>query len=233
MQRKQNLMQISYYGHSCVGLVCGENEILIDPFITPNPQSSHILLKDIKAKWILVTHGHDDHIADLEALLIQNNATLICNHEIANWYQKKGYQHIMGMNIGGSITIGETTIHMTSALHSSSLPDGSYGGNPAGFVVSHANKNCYFAGDTGLSAEMSVLAQQFTLNASFLPIGDRYTMGYKDALLASKMLETEMTIGMHYNTFEALNIDTQAAQQYFIDNNKKLTLLEVGDKIEL
>lgn len=226
-------MQLRYYGHSCVGLFCGTDEFIVDPFITPNPQAAVINTKNITAKWILVTHAHHDHIADVALLMKQNDATLICNYEIANWYKKQGFTKVQAMNIGGNLTINQTKVYMCSAAHSSSFEDGTCGGTAAGFVISHQEKNCYLAGDTGLSMEMNILPQKFKLHASFLPIGDTYTMGYKDALIASNWLQTDITIGVHYNSFEALTIDTKAAKQYFKEHNRTLTLMEVGQTIEI
>lgn len=226
-------MQLRYYGHSCVGLICGIDEFIVDPFITPNPKAADIDVTSIKAKWILVTHAHHDHIEDVALLMKQNDATLICNYEIANWFKKQGFEKVQAMNIGGTFTVNDIEIYMCSALHSSSFEDGTYGGTANGFVVSHQLKNCYLAGDTGLSMEMNILPQKFKLHASFLPIGDTYTMGYKDALIASNWLQTEITIGVHYNSFEALVIDTKAAKQYFKEHNNTLTLMEVGQTIEI
>lgn len=231
--KKGNLMQLRYYGHSCVGLFCGDDEIIVDPFITPNPQAANINTNTIKAKWVLVTHAHQDHIADVALFMEQNDATLVCNYEIANWYKKQGFSKVQAMNIGGTFMINNTAIYMCSAAHTSSFEDGTYGGSAVGFVISFQNKNCYVAGDTGLSMEMNILPQKFKLHASLLPIGDTYTMGYKDALIASEWLQTEKTIGVHYNSFEALAIDTDAAKQYFKEHNSTLTLMEVGQTIEI
>lgn len=227
-------MQITFYGHSCVGVSCGADmHFIIDPCISLIPQASHINLNDLPCNYVLVSHGHGDHVADVPNLMNRGQVTLISNHEIARHYEQAGYEEVIGMNIGGSIQLNDVDLYMTSALHSSSFDNGDYAGNPAGFVISYQGKCCYFAGDTGLSTEMELLGKLFDIDCAMLPIGGRYTMDYKTAYHASNLLKTKKVIGIHYGAFESLRIDENAAKQFFEERNNELTLLTIGETIEL
>lgn len=225
-------MKYTYYGQSCFALETATKKLLFDPFITPNPLAKNIDVKAIEADYILVSHGHGDHVADLVELAKQTNATVIAIPEIIDWVQKQGIDKVHAMNFG-KYTFDWGTVRMVSALHSSGLPDGSYGGNPAGFVLEVDGKQIYFAGDTGLSIEMKVLADIYNLDYAILPIGGNYTMDVDDALIATKYIACSKVIGVHYNTFPVIEIDTKLAVDKFSRENKTLFLPAIGESITL
>ncbi len=225
-------MKYTYYGQSCFLLEGAGKKLLFDPFITHNPLAKDIDIKTIEADYILVSHGHGDHIADLVSLAKQTNAMVIAIPEVAAWAKKQGVEQLHEMNFG-KFTFDWGSVRMVAATHSSSLPDGSYGGNPAGFVIEFDGKQIYFAGDTGLTIEMKILADIYNLDYAILPIGGNYTMDVDDALVATKYFECDKVIGVHYNTFPVIEIDTKGAIDKFELENKKLLLPNIGETIDL
>jgi L-ascorbate metabolism protein UlaG (beta-lactamase superfamily) len=225
-------MKYTYYGQSCFLLETSSKKLLFDPFISHNPLAKNIDIKAIEADYILVSHGHGDHVADLVALAKQTQATVIAMPEVTDWATKQGVEKVHGMNFG-KFTFDWGTVRMVPATHSSGLPDGSYGGNPAGFVLEADGKQIYFAGDTGLTIEMKVLADIYNLDYAILPIGGNYTMDVDDALVATKYFDCDKVIGVHYNTFPVIEIDTAVALDKFKRENKMLLLPEIGATITL
>jgi L-ascorbate metabolism protein UlaG (beta-lactamase superfamily) len=225
-------MNFTYYGQSCFLLEAGGKKFLFDPFITPNPLAKDIDITTIEADYILVSHGHGDHVADLVALAKQTGALVIAMVEVAAWAEQQGVTNLHPMNFGKhSFEFG--TVRMVWATHSSSMPDGSYGGNPAGFVLETAGKTIYFAGDTSLNADMKLLADLYTLDYAILPIGGNYTMDVDDALLATKYIACDTVIGVHYDTFPVIKIDKEGAVAKFKRENKSLLLPAIGETIPL
>jgi len=225
-------MKYTYYGQSCFLLELDGKKFLFDPFITPNPLAAHIDTKSITADYILVSHGHGDHVADLVELAKQTGALVIAMPEVAAWAQAQGVTNIHQMNYGkAKFDFG--AVRMVWATHSSSLPDGSYGGNPAGFVLERAGKALYFAGDTSLNMDMKILADQYNLDYAILPIGGNYTMDVDDALIATKYINCDKVIGVHYDTFDAIKIDKDAALSKFKRESKILLLPAIGETIDL
>ncbi|MBG6234806.1 L-ascorbate metabolism protein UlaG (beta-lactamase superfamily) [Pedobacter sp. CAN_A7] len=225
-------MKYTYYGQSCFLLEADGVKFLFDPFITPNPLAKHIDIKTIEADYILVSHGHGDHVADLVVLAEQTKAKVIGMVEVMAWAEKQGVTNIHEMNFGKhKFDFG--TLRMVWATHSSSNPDGSYGGNPAGYVLETAGKAIYFAGDTSLNADMSLLADLYKLDYAILPIGGNYTMDVDDALVATKLINCDKVIGVHYNTFPVIEIDPEEAVAKFNRENKQLYLPAIGETIEL
>lgn len=225
-------MKYTYYGQSCFLLEANGKKFLFDPFITPNPLAKDIDTSAIEADYILVSHGHGDHVADLALLAKQTGALVIAMPEVADWAGKQGVTNIHPMNYGvANFDFGK--LRMVWATHSSSNPDGSYGGNPAGFVLELEGKSVYFAGDTSLNADMKLLADLNTLDYAILPIGGNYTMDVDDALIATKYINCSRVIGVHYNTFPAIEIDTEAAKAKFERENKTLLLPAIGETITL
>jgi len=225
-------MKYTYYGQSCFLIEADGRKFLFDPFITHNPLAKHIDITTIEADYILVSHGHDDHLADLVTLAKQTGAQVIAMVEVAKWASEQGLTKLIPMNFGPQkFDFGK--VRMVPASHSSSLPDGSYGGTPAGFVLETAGKNIYFAGDTSLTIEMKVLADLYQLDYAILPIGGHFTMDPEDALMATKYFNCDKVIGVHYNTFPQIEIDTQAAKELFAKANKQLLLPAIGETIEL
>ncbi|WP_316816650.1 metal-dependent hydrolase [Pedobacter nyackensis] len=225
-------MKYTYYGQSCFLLEADGKKFLFDPFISHNPLAKDIDVKSIEADYILVSHGHGDHVADLTVIANQTNAQVIAMVEVADWIKKQGVKNVTDINFGKS-KFDFGTLRTVWAVHSSSNPDGSYGGNPAGFVLELEGKTVYFAGDTALTLEMKILADLYNLDYAILPIGGHYTMDVDDALVATKYLDCDKVIGVHYNTFPPIQIDTEEAQAKFKRENKVLLLPQIGETIEL
>lgn len=226
-------MEVSYYGHSCFGIDTGSAKLLIDPFITPNELAAHIKVEDIEVDKVLITHGHEDHLADAEQFLKRPGVQLVSNYEIILWYGTKGIENIVGMNIGGTYREEGLSIKYVNASHSSVLPDGNHGGNPGGFVIKSGGKCVYHAGDTGLLMDMELLGRHENIDVAFLPIGDLFTMGVDDAMIAADMLNCSHVVGMHYDTWPPLVIDKDAAREKFANAGKKLTLLDIGSAMTI
>lgn len=225
-------MRITYYGHSCIGVDTAGHQLLFDPFISGNPLAKHIDLDKVPATQVLLTHGHGDHVMDAEAILKRTGATLITNYEIANWYGKKGIEGAIGLNLGGSVAVGDLRVRSTIAQHSSELPDGTYGGNPGGFVVEGPEGAFHHAGDTALTMDMQLL-KRFDLKFACLPIGDHFTMGVDDAIEAAKLMGVKTVIGLHYNTFPPITIDTEHAKAAFLKAGITLLLSAIGESITI
>ncbi|GAB2535258.1 metal-dependent hydrolase [Rufibacter soli] len=226
-------MEITYYGQSCFLMDLGGTKVLFDPFITPNPLASEIDIDSIECDYILLSHGHADHVADAEYLLKKTDATLVATFEIVSWYQKKGIKKVHPMNVGGKVHLPFGTLKMVNAIHSSSLPDGTYAGTAAGFVVESAEKSFYYAGDTALHMDMKLLAERFHLDFALLPIGDNFTMDVEDALVAANYVNVKKIIGMHYDTFPYIEIDHVEALELARRQQKELILMEIGQTLEL
>ena len=222
-------MNITYFGHSCFQVEISGAKILFDPFIKPNPLARNIDIKNIHPDYILLSHGHADHVADVEEIANNTNAILVGIWEVISWFEKNGITKVHPMNIGGSFKTDFGKITMTHALHSSSMPDGSYGGNAAGFVVHSENRTFYYAGDTALFGDMTLISKQYKPEFAFLPIGDNFTMDYTSALEAAKLLQVKKVIGMHYDTFDAIRIDQEEAVNYFKSNGVELILLKIEE----
>lgn len=225
-------MKITYYGHASLGIEVGGKHIIVDPFITGNPQAASINLSTIKADYILLTHAHADHVLDVEAIARNTNAVIVSNAEIASYYGKKGFNS-HPMNHGGSWKFDFGKVKYVNAIHSSSFPDGSYGGNPGGFVIEGEHKNIYIAGDTALTYDMKLIPLRTKLDLAILPIGNNFTMDVEDAIIASDFVECDKVLGYHFDTFGYIEINHEEAIRKFFDKGKDLMLLPIGDSIEL
>jgi len=225
-------MKTTYYGQSTFMLEAGGKKLLFDPFISPNPAAKDIDIHSLKPDYILVSHGHGDHVADLLDIQKSSGAKVICIAEIAGWLGKHGVEDAHGMNIGGGYNFDFGRVKMVNAVHSSTMPDGSAGGNPAGFVIWADGKVIYFAGDTALTYDMKLLADE-NLDWAYLPIGDNYTMGIDDAVKACGFINCKNIIGMHYDTFPVIKIDKQEAEEKFIKAGINIKLPGLGESIEL
>lgn len=225
-------MKITFYGHASLGIQVNDVNILVDPFITANPKASHINIEGLKADYILVTHAHQDHILDVEAIAKRTGAIVVSNFEIVEHFEKLG---IVGhpMNHGGKWDFDFGSVKYVNAIHSSSFPDGSYGGQPGGFVIEGEHKNIYIAGDTALTFDMKLIPLNTKLDLAILPIGDNFTMGVDDAILASDFVACDKILGCHFDTFGYIEIDHEVAKRRFFEKQKDLMLLEIGDFIEL
>ncbi len=225
-------MKITYYGHASLGIKVGGKHIVVDPFITANPLAAHIDIESIKADYILLTHAHGDHILDVETIAKRTGAVIVSNAEIAGYYANKGFTS-HPMNHGGSWSFDFGKVKYVNAIHSSSFPDGTYGGNPGGFVIEGEHKNIYIAGDTALTMDMKLIPMRTKLDLAILPIGDNFTMDVEDAIIASDFLDCDKILGYHYDTFGYIKIEHKESIQKFFNKGKDLMLLEIGDSIEL
>ncbi|SDR66092.1 metal-dependent hydrolase [Gramella sp. MAR_2010_147] len=226
-------MKITFYGQNSLALKIGDINVIVDPFITGNDLSKDkVDIKDIKADYILLTHAHQDHILDAEAIAKNTGAVIVSNFEIANHYEAKGFE-IHPMNHGGSWDFEFGKVKYVNAIHTSSFPDGSYGGQPGGFVIEGEHKNIYIAGDTALTMDMKLIPMHTKLDIAVLPIGDNFTMGVEDAIIASDFIECDKIIGCHYDTFGYIEIDHEEAKRKFYEKGKDLMLLDIGESIEL
>lgn len=222
-------MNITYYGHSCFGIEVGGKHLLFDPFISPNELAKGVDATTVKADYILISHGHDDHIADAISIANRTGAKVVCAFEIHTWLNKQGINNTHPMNIGGKWKFDFGNVKCVSAAHSSSLPDGTYGGSPMGFVIESTEGNFYFAGDTALTYDMKLIGIYRTINFAFLPIGDNFTMGVDNAIIAAEYIKCRQIIGMHYDTFEMIKIDKKEAVKKFMHSGNELILFDIGE----
>lgn len=226
-------MQFTYYGHSCVGVRTMGKDLLFDPFITSNPLAEHVDIESIPADYILLSHGHSDHVADTEAICWRTGAKIVSNYEIVSWFESK---QLAGhpMNLGGVWQFEFGFVKYVQAIHSSVLPDGTYGGNPGGFVVWNEEGCFYFAGDTALTMDMQLIPMTCPpLNLAILPVGSNFTMGYQDAVLASDFVKCNKIMGCHFDTFGFIKIDHDAAKKAFQEKGKELILPSIGESFSL
>jgi L-ascorbate metabolism protein UlaG (beta-lactamase superfamily) len=227
------MIDLTYFGHSSYLVKINGTKILFDPFISPNPKASKIAVGSIEADYVLLSHGHEDHVADAETITKANNSMLVSNYEIAVWFAQKGVEKYHPMNIGGSKEFDFGRVKYVNAIHSSTLPDGSSGGNPGGFVINHQSGCFYYAGDTALTYDMKLIGEEFKIDFAILPIGDNFTMDIQDAIKAAEFVGTKKIVGMHYNTFPYIQIDLEAAKKAVSEAGKELILLNIGDSITL
>ena len=226
-------MKLTYYGHSCFLVETNGKKLLFDPFISANELAKDINIAGIEADYILVSHGHADHIADCITIAQGTGAKVVCNWEIHEWLNKQGVSNTHPMNTGGGWSFGDFAVKCVVAQHSSSLPDGSYGGNPMGFVVYSNESIFYYSGDTALTMDMQLIPRWAKLNFAVLPIGDNFTMGYADAAVAAKMIGCNNVIGVHYDTFGYIKINHDSAKKVFSDAGIKLHLVEIGSSVNI
>jgi L-ascorbate metabolism protein UlaG (beta-lactamase superfamily) len=226
-------MKLTYYGHACFAVIAGEKRLLFDPFITPNPLAEKIDAGKIEADFILASHGHGDHVADLVAIAGRTGATVIAPFEVGSWFEQKGVKNVQSMNHGGAAKTPFGRVKLTAAVHSSSMPDGSYGGNPCGFVIETSDGNFYYSGDTALTWDMKLIGEQTKLRFAVLPIGDFFTMGIDDAVRAADMAGVNRIVGVHYDTFPPIKLDHEAARKTAQAHGKELLLPAIGETIEI
>ena len=227
-------MNLTYYGHSCFSVIIQGKVLLFDPFITYNELANNIVDVDIvAADFILLSHAHQDHTGDCIRVATRTGAKVICNWEIHEWLNKQEVTNTHPMNTGGKWDFGVFTVKCTVAQHSSGLPDGSYGGNPLGFIITSAAGNFYYSGDTALTLDMQLIPKWAKLNFAVLPIGDNFTMDAADAAACAGMIECKTVIGVHYDTFGYIKIDQAKAKKTFADAGAELKLVKIGDTLEL
>jgi L-ascorbate metabolism protein UlaG (beta-lactamase superfamily) len=222
-------MKVTAYGHACFGVEVANRRLLFDPFITGNELAKGIDVKKVPADYILISHGHADHMADGADIARRTGAIIVSNFEITTWFGKQGLQKTHPLNHGGGHRFDFGRVKFVNAIHSSGLPDGTYGGNPGGFVVESAEGSFYYSGDTALTMDMNLIGETYQLKFAALCIGDNFTMDVNDAIKAADFVRCNDVLGLHYNTFPPIQIDTEAAIGKFNQANKRLFLLRPGE----
>jgi len=225
-------MKITYYGHSCFLVEASGKRLLFDPFVSGNSLAGAIKAADIRCDYILLTHAHSDHVADVETVMQHNpKAVIVGIWEIHAHYSAKGYA-THPMNKGGWWSFDFGRVKMVNAVHSSSFPDGSYAGEPVGFVLDTPDGTLYVSGDTALTLDMQLIPLTCPpLDAAILPIGSNFTMDYYDAAIAAEYIRCDRIIGCHYDTFGYIKIDHEKAKTAFEEKDKELILLNIGEQI--
>jgi L-ascorbate metabolism protein UlaG (beta-lactamase superfamily) len=221
-------VKVTYYGHSSFSVKVGGKNLLFDPFITSNPLAKSVDVMKIRPDFILISHGHEDHIADAIELARYTDAMVISNFEVCTWLQKKGIKRIHPMNHGGWAMFEFGPVKYVNAIHSSTMPDGSPGGNPGGFIVETSEGNFYYSGDTALTMDMKLIGEFTRLKFAVLCIGSNFTMGVDDAVRAADFIRCKEVLGVHYDTFPPITIDHNTAKEKFQAAGKNLYLLPIG-----
>jgi L-ascorbate metabolism protein UlaG (beta-lactamase superfamily) len=222
-------MKLTYYGHACFAVQIKNKTLLFDPYITPNELAKAVDVNKISADYILISHGHEDHVANAVAIAKRTGATLIASYEVAMWFQKQGVSKTHLMNHGGAFQFDFGRVKYVTAIHSSSLPDGTYGGNPGGFVIESNEGNFYFSGDTALTSDMKFIGDSTKLKFAVLCIGDNFTMGADDAIKAADLVHVNEILGVHYDTFPPIKINHTEAIAKFKAAGKTLHLLKPNE----
>lgn len=220
-------MKFTYYGHSTFTLELGSKTFLFDPFISGNELAQHINIDSLKADYILVSHGHSDHTTDLVRVAKNTGALVISNFEIITWLEAQGVSNVHPMNFG-TYDFEFGTLTYMHAQHSSSFADGSYAGNPGGFILKSNHGSFYYSGDTSLMLDMQLVPHYALVDVAILPVGGNFTMNVSDALKATEFIKCNNVVGVHFDTFGYIKIDHEASVKLFSDAGKKLLLPEVG-----
>jgi len=225
-------MKVTYYGHAGFSAVVGGKILLFDPFISGNPLAKAVDVKKVPADFILVSHGHDDHVGDVVEIARRTNALVIAGFEVGEWLLQQGVPRVHHLNHGGGFNFDFGRVKYVNAIHSSTMPDGSSGGNPGGFVVETADGNFYYSGDTALTMDMKLIGESTQLKFAALCLGDNFTMGPDDAVKAAEFVRCNEILGVHYETFPPIEIDHVGAQAKFKAAGKRLHLLSIGESRE-
>ena len=224
--------RLTWLGHAALALEIEGYQILVDPFLSDSP-TAVIKADQAKADFILISHGHGDHVGDAVAIAKRTGALVISNAEISDWMQKRGLK-THAQHLGGGYQHPFGYLKLTFALHGSGLPDGSCGGNPAGFLITtHAGKKIYLAGDTGLFGDMHLIGEE-GIHLAVLPIGDNFTMGPDDSLRAVKLIRPDRVIPIHYSTWGLIAQDAYAwAVRVRNETSAKVHVLKPGESLEI
>ncbi|NOZ27562.1 MAG: metal-dependent hydrolase [Chloroflexi bacterium] len=225
-------IKVTWYSHAAFLIETNGVKLLIDPFFTGNPLAP-VSADEVEADYILVSHGHGDHVGDTVAIAKRTGATVISNFEIQNWLVAQGVQNAHPQHIGGGYDYPWGRVKLTIAQHGSALPDGSYGGNPAGFLLYIEGKKIYHACDTGLFYDMKLIGEE-GIDLAILPIGDNFTMGPDDALRAVKLIEPGLVVPIHYDTFDVIRQDPYAwAKRVEEETSARVRVMKPGETLEL
>ncbi|HTR28888.1 MAG TPA: metal-dependent hydrolase [Puia sp.] len=226
-------MKLTFYGHATFSITINGKTILFDPFFTGNPAVKNADPEKIKADYIFLTHGHGDHTADVVAIAKRTGAMCVAPAELAGWLGKQGVEAVHAINHGGPTAFDIGKVRAVSAIHSSSTYDGTYAGNPVGYVVTTSSGNFYVAGDTALTMDMQLIPLWAKLDLSVMPIGGNFTMDVADAIHAADFVKCATVVGVHYNTWPVIAVDTEKAKADFKAAGKRLLLPAPGETIEL
>ena len=226
-------MKLTFFGHSCFQVEIKGKKILFDPFISHNELAAGIRLESIAPDYIFLSHGHADHTADCVSIATRSNCKVVAAYEIHEWLNKQGVANTHPMNTGGKWKFDFGAVKCTVAHHSSSMPDGSYGGNPMGFIFMTDEGNFYYSGDTALTLDMKLVPEWAKLNFAVLPIGDNFTMDVADAVKCAGFINCHKIVGAHYNTFGFIKIDTEQAKAAFEKAGCELLLPAIGETIDV
>lgn len=225
-------MKLKYFGHSAFQITAGNGKrILIDPFLDDNPVSP-VKSKDVDAEFIILTHGHGDHVGDGLKIGKRCNSLFICVNELANWVISKGL-NAHNMHIGGAYNFDFGRVKFTIAHHGSMTPDNVYAGEASGVLITIDGKTIYHTGDTGLFYDMKLIGEMNPVDYMLLPIGDNYTMGIKDAVKAVELTNPKFAVPMHFNTFPVIKSDPEEFKRSVKAIGKKCIIMQFGDEIEL
>lgn len=224
-------MKLTYYGHSCFQVEIKGKKILFDPFITYNELAKDVDVNSIETDYIFLSHGHADHIADCVSIAKRTGCKVVANWEIHEWLNKQGITNTHPMNTGGKWNFEFGTVKCVVAQHSSGLPDGSYGGNPMGFIFMSEEGNFYYSGDTALTLDMQLIPTWGKLNFAVLPIGDNFTMDVADAVRCADFIQCKNIVGVHYNTFGFIKINEAEARETFAVSGNTLLLPAIKETI--
>lgn len=226
-------MEITFLGHASLSIRTNNKTLLVDPFITGNAMASEkIDINKLNPDYILVTHAHQDHTLDVEQIAKNSDSLIVSNFEIATYYGNMGLK-THPMNHGGNWNFDFGSLKYVNAIHTSSFADGTYGGQPGGFILASGGKKVYIAGDTALTMDMKLIPMTVKLDLAILPIGDNFTMGMDDAVQAAKFVECNTVLGYHYDTFGYIEIDHDKAREKFKKAGIKLHLLEIGESMDI
>lgn len=225
-------MKFTYYGHSCFAIETSGKKLLFDPFITGNELAKDVDVNSIEADYILVSHGHGDHVGDLVSIAKRTSATVIAAYEIVGWVQQQGIEKVHPMNFG-SFKFDFGMVKFLPAWHSSALPDGSYGGNPGGFLIMNQEGNFYYTGDTCLMMDMQLIPRYAKLDFIIMPIGGNFTMDASDAIIAAEFMQCKKIVGVHFDTFGFIKIDHEATKAQFKAAGNELILPKIKETINL
>jgi L-ascorbate metabolism protein UlaG (beta-lactamase superfamily) len=225
-------MQYTFFGHSSFLVEINGVRIIFDPFISPNDLAKSIDVQSLRCDYILLSHGHGDHVADVETIARNSDATIVAAYELAAYYGGKNLK-FHPMNIGGRWDFGKFEVKTVNAVHSSVLPDGTYSGNPLGFIVKGGGKSFYYSGDTALTLDMQLIGSYNKVDRAFLCMGDNFTMGVDDAIIAAEFIKCNNITAMHFDTFPYIKIDHQKTIQKFESSGKTLLIPEIGKTYEL
>ncbi|MBP8084871.1 MAG: metal-dependent hydrolase [Cloacibacterium sp.] len=226
-------MKIKFLGQNCFLFTYNDKNILSDPFYNFQKGKTGFDISAQKIDYVLITHAHGDHIADVKEVLQHHpDAKVIGQPEICGYFN---HPNSIDINFGGSAKVDDMKISMVPAHHTSSFPDGTYGGQPCGYMFRLPEKNVYFAGDTGVMADMAYFPQLFgEINLSILPIGGHYTMcAKKAAFAASKLLKCKKVIGCHFDTFQPITINHDDTKKLFEEQHLDLFLPDLGQEFEI